>query len=389
MNKRIVLPVILVFFLVIGLVSTVGCASAKFEVNQLTITPSKVVAGETFTVTAKISNVGDAVGVYSAVLTINGIERATKDIAIIAGGTQELVFTLEEENPGNYRIALADKTLEFDVIKILTFEQQREATVEYLRAYNEIDNDLDSVLDSIISSFELASPPDLLQMNKAFGQLLSAYQGGLHRTNELKAPTDESSAHLQAYKKWLQDIINAIQSIQAAISSGTQATIAKTYGDWEEAESQAYSMNRLTENLMAKYNIPDTMVNYKFREVTAEAQAGETKAAETELANVQSAVVAMMVDNGISQLPNPVTKATLDMGAFPGTSVCGVDKLEDPNGKLYIRGQDKSGYLLYGHDITADGDNTLLVDYLTVRYTMGTYTVDKYGTVTQVTTGYE
>ena len=107
-------------FLVLLLVSAwlTGCASAKFEVSELTITPNKVVAGETYTVSANISNVGDAVGVYTAILIINGIERATKDIAIVAGGTEEVSFTLVEETPGNYGIALNDVTASFDVIKL-------------------------------------------------------------------------------------------------------------------------------------------------------------------------------------------------------------------------------------------------------------------------------
>ena len=145
------------------------------------------------------------------------------------------------------------------------FEQQREATVEYLRAYNEIDNDLDDVLDSIMSSLEPTLVPDLLQLDRVLTQWLSAYQGGLYRINELKAPTDETLAHIQAYKKWLQDMISAIQRLQVAFSSGNQDIIAKAYGDLDNVGSQASLMNRLTESLMVKYNIPDTEVNYKFR----------------------------------------------------------------------------------------------------------------------------
>ncbi|MFC1916200.1 type IV pilin protein, partial [Chloroflexota bacterium] len=37
---------------------------------------------------------------------------------------------------------------------------------------------------------------------------------------------------------------------------------------------------------------------------------GETEASDTELSNIQTAVVAMMTDNQLQQLPNPVTVAT-------------------------------------------------------------------------------
>ena len=118
--------------------------------------------------------------------------------------------------------------------------------------------------------------------------------------------------------------------------------------------------------------------------------AGEEEAAATEFANVQTAVIAMMTDNELSELPNPVdTTATSDMGAFPDTSVCATDKMYDPDGVAYVALSDKDGYILYQHDNTADGKTTGLVNYVITRYTIGTYTVDRFGTVTQVTTGYE
>jgi hypothetical protein len=115
---------------------------------------------------------------------------------------------------------------------------------------------------------------------------------------------------------------------------------------------------------------------------------GEIESVETECANVQTAVVSMMVDNDLMELPNPVTIATDDMGAFPDTSICGVDKIQDRDGYIYVRGQDKDGYCLYMHDITADGENSPTVNYVATRFSKGTYIIDTYGEVTQVTTGY-
>jgi len=114
------------------------------------------------------------------------------------------------------------------------------------------------------------------------------------------------------------------------------------------------------------------------------------EAAEVELANVQAAVIAMMVDNNLTSLPNPVIVATNDMSAFPdATSVCGVDKIQDPKGNAYVRGADKDGYVLYQHDIIGDAAQAGLVNYVATQYVKGTYTVNSQGTVIQVTTGYE
>ncbi len=117
----------------------------------------------------------------------------------------------------------------------------------------------------------------------------------------------------------------------------------------------------------------------------------ELEAAETELANVQSGVRIMMFQNGLSELPNPVTIPTNDMSAFPDTSICGIDKLLDFQGNAYVSSYDKDGYTLYKHDAFGDADIEGYVNYVEERYsyTEGTYTVDEYGVVTQVTTGYE
>jgi prepilin-type N-terminal cleavage/methylation domain-containing protein len=118
---------------------------------------------------------------------------------------------------------------------------------------------------------------------------------------------------------------------------------------------------------------------------------GETEAADTEFANIQSAVVAMMVDNLITELPSPVLEAnaTNNMAAFPDTSAIGVGKKTDPNGDSYQPFFDKGGYILYEHDLWADGKKENLVNYVATQHTKGTYYVDPSGTVFRKTTGYE
>jgi len=114
--------------------------------------------------------------------------------------------------------------------------------------------------------------------------------------------------------------------------------------------------------------------------------AGEEEALETELANIQTAVIAMMVDNQLSTLPNPVSAATANMSEFPDLiSACMTagQKVNDPNGEPY-QADDKDGYLLYGHDIDANDSDNTTVNYVAQQFTKGTYTCDAFGTVTQV-----
>ena len=126
---------------------------------------------------------------------------------------------------------------------------------------------------------------------------------------------------------------------------------------------------------------------------------GETEAAETEKTNVQTAVIAMMTDNGLSELPSGFIDdsggallATDNMSKFPhetaATAAAGAGlKSKDPDGTDYELA-DKDGYILYQHDITGDGLTTGLVNYVATEMTKGTYYVDAYGTVSQKTTGY-
>ena len=127
--------------------------------------------------------------------------------------------------------------------------------------------------------------------------------------------------------------------------------------------------------------------------------AGQTEAGDTELANVQTAVVQMMVDNGLAELPADtfvlLAGATDNMSAFPSDAACETDKISGPvqagGTDNYTSGGDLDGYLLYHHDIYADNsdNSTTLVSYVASETTKGTYYVDADGTVHQATHGYE
>ncbi|MFC2056286.1 type IV pilin protein [Chloroflexota bacterium] len=92
---------------------------------------------------------------------------------------------------------------------------------------------------------------------------------------------------------------------------------------------------------------------------------GETEAGQTELSNIQSAVVAMMVDTGLSVFTDNATLRDVGVG---------------PTNNMAIFPQTE--YSLYSNQQTT-------ANYVATNTTQGTYTVDINGTVTQATTGYE
>ena len=120
---------------------------------------------------------------------------------------------------------------------------------------------------------------------------------------------------------------------------------------------------------------------------------GEEEAADTELSNVQTAVIAMMTDNELDELPAGTFvlegAATSNMSAFPSNAVCATDKIADLEGDLYVNGTDKDGYILFQHDIEGGDGAINLVNYVAMDETKGTYYVDETGTVSQKTTCYE
>ncbi|KKN10813.1 hypothetical protein LCGC14_1032780 [marine sediment metagenome] len=136
--------------------------------------------------------------------------------------------------------------------------------------------------------------------------------------------------------------------------------------------------------------------------VTRFVGSGEEEAADTELHNIQLAVTSMMLENGITTIPNPVSAWTDDMAQFPDIlsdnltdgDLDGVfDKVADPDGLnyAYVAGDegDLEGYRLYGHDMTADGNGPAsatvgpTVNYVVAQITQNSYTVAADGTVTQ------
>jgi len=98
-----------------------------------------------------------------------------------------------------------------------------------------------------------------------------------------------------------------------------------------------------------------------------------TLSAANELQEVQVAVRVMMRTNKLSQLPNPVKVPTCDMHRFPDDTT--------------RHGQAGGGYVLFLHDF--DGNGKPDTNYVHSHTTNGTYICDKYGNITQVSTGYE
>ena len=131
-----------------------------------------------------------------------------------------------------------------------------------------------------------------------------------------------------------------------------------------------------------------TKVNGKWLMSNEGMETAEAETRRIEKANVEFATAALMEENERTTIPNPHNVAGgvafNDMAAFPdSTSACTVDKVNDPTDTAYTA-NDKDGYILYGHDKTADGSNSAgLVNYLHMPITIYYYTCEADGTIRQ------
>ena len=160
--KRLCAASLLLIALLGVSVLSAGCASkmepttpAAFAVNNLSIEPLEVTAGEEVTVAVEVNNTGGSEGSYTAELKVNGVTEDTRNINIPAGASLGVTFNISKDNPGVYEITLGGLTGQFvvteaavqdirsatwsdAVVTQLLFEEMPEVTVK-MRPGNKAD----------------------------------------------------------------------------------------------------------------------------------------------------------------------------------------------------------------------------------------------------------
>jgi len=97
--------------------------SAQFEITSLDIKPTEVTVGETASISAQVTNIGRAVGVYSATLSVDGKKIDTKDIIVDPGSTQTVTFSLSKDKASTYEIGIGEGRATFTVKSKLVAKQ--------------------------------------------------------------------------------------------------------------------------------------------------------------------------------------------------------------------------------------------------------------------------
>ncbi|MGA5810747.1 hypothetical protein ACPC39_32050 [Streptomyces cellulosae] len=88
---------------------------AHFAPHGPTVTPPRVRPGAPVTVTARVRNVGEATGTYTAVLTVAGEPEQRQDVTVRPGQEVTVRFTVRRAATGNCPVGIGTLTGEFGV----------------------------------------------------------------------------------------------------------------------------------------------------------------------------------------------------------------------------------------------------------------------------------
>jgi len=90
---------------------------AKFEVSNLTVSPSQIQLNQEVTISVNVANTGGENGDYSLQLTIDGAVKSSKQVTLAAGKSQTINFTATGDAVGKHRVEIGSLISEFEVIK--------------------------------------------------------------------------------------------------------------------------------------------------------------------------------------------------------------------------------------------------------------------------------
>jgi hypothetical protein len=88
---------------------------AEFQVTDLTINPSSVMAGESVAISVKVANVGEETGTYTVNLKIDGTITETKNVTLSGAATQLVDFSVTETSAKTHTVEVDNETGSFTV----------------------------------------------------------------------------------------------------------------------------------------------------------------------------------------------------------------------------------------------------------------------------------
>ncbi|TET26359.1 MAG: hypothetical protein E3J73_04620, partial [Candidatus Bathyarchaeum sp.] len=88
---------------------------AEFQVTDLTVNPSSVLADEVVEISVEVTNVGEATGTYTATLYIDDVIRDTRDVSVAGQASVGVDFEVSETSQGIHSVKVANQVGSFTV----------------------------------------------------------------------------------------------------------------------------------------------------------------------------------------------------------------------------------------------------------------------------------
>jgi len=91
---------------------------AEFQVANLTVNPAEAGVGQSITISANVTNIGEEEGSYSGNLTINDVVRENKTIQLLGNESRIVEFTVTENSEGNFYVKLGGLNGSFVIVAV-------------------------------------------------------------------------------------------------------------------------------------------------------------------------------------------------------------------------------------------------------------------------------
>jgi hypothetical protein len=87
----------------------------NYQVSTMSVTPASVAAGSSVTISVNVANIGVEAGTHDVVLKINGVTEQTKTVALNAGASTSVSFTVSKSAVGSYSATVESQSGTFAV----------------------------------------------------------------------------------------------------------------------------------------------------------------------------------------------------------------------------------------------------------------------------------
>jgi hypothetical protein len=106
-------------------IQSISHSPAEFEIGPITFEPPVVMAGDSVSINATVTNTGDLAGVYTAALFVDGQEISKKDVTVQPESVQEVSFQFSKSTAGSYNLAIGNSKT------VLTVHNWTPYTIQY------------------------------------------------------------------------------------------------------------------------------------------------------------------------------------------------------------------------------------------------------------------